>query len=106
MLNSLAKIRSILRWLLTLSLERKNAEVDLVYDHPDNPIAIEVTTGSGHTLTGLHMFSDRYQKFSKRCFLIAPNLKPRMPLRESFDEIGHFPLDAFLLCVSMQAEKE
>jgi uncharacterized protein len=81
----------------------KNDEVDLVYDHPEYPMAFEIATGN-HTRSGLMRFAERYSRFRGRCFLIRPGLKPRFTLMEELDDTSSYPLDLFLLAVSAQVE--
>jgi predicted AAA+ superfamily ATPase len=83
----------------------KNDEVDLIYDHPDLPMAFEIATGSHHR-KGLYAFSERYKRFQGRCFVVSPYVEPGMPQPRTVHEIGTIPLDLFLLAISAQAEKE
>ena len=83
----------------------KNDEVDLIYDHPEQPLAFEVGSAASHHRKGLRAFTARFPKFRGRCFCIAPGMQPSEP-SENTDEVGTLPLDLFLLAVSAQAEKE
>ena len=84
----------------------KDDEVDLIYDHPDGPLAFEVGSGGGHHRAGLYALMERYPKFRGRCFIVTPDVTPQEPKIGTFDEVGRVPLDMFLLAVSAQAEKE
>ena len=84
----------------------KDDEVDLIYDHPDGPLAFEVGSGGGHHRAGLYALMERYPKFRGRCFIVTPDITPQEPKIGTFDEVGRVPLDMFLLAVSAQAEKE
>ena len=50
----------------------KNDEVDLVYDHPEHPMAFEISSSASHHRAGLRQFVSRYPRFHNRCFLVAP----------------------------------
>jgi predicted AAA+ superfamily ATPase len=83
----------------------KNEEVDLVYDHPEKPLAFEIGSGASHHRHGLNAFMARYRKFEGRCFYVAPELPASRP-QDNRDAVGTLPLDLFLLAVSAQAEQE
>lgn len=83
----------------------KDDDIDLVYDHPESPMAFEISISQNHHRRGLFTFSERYPRFQNKCFLIAPNVPASMPAA-SINSIGSFPLDLFLLAVSAQAERE
>lgn len=84
----------------------KDAEVDFVYDHPEHPLAFEIGLGPNHSCLGLIRLMDRYPKFRGGCFLVTPEAPIRMPPSGPVPGIGSFPLDLFLLVVSIQAERE
>lgn len=84
----------------------KDDEVDLVYDHPESPMAFEIATSAGHHRRGLYSFVSRYPRFQGRCFVVAPDCQPALPRPGTMDEVGSIPLDLFLLAASGQAEKE
>ena len=48
------------------------SEVDLIYDHPEEPLAFEVASSADHHRAGLEALIRRHPKFHKRCYLIAP----------------------------------
>lgn len=83
----------------------KNDEIDLVYDHPDEPLAFEIASSSGHGRAGMRAFMERFPRFKNRCYLVAPGVAPRA-LSEGSDGIGVLPLDALLLALNWQAERE
>ena len=80
-----------------------NHEVDLVYDHPEHPIAFEIASSGRHPATGLQRFMTRYPRFSGRCYLVAPNV-PALRTRGQPGQIGLLPLDLLLLAISRQAD--
>jgi predicted AAA+ superfamily ATPase len=84
----------------------KDDEVDLIYDHPDKPMAFEIGKANSRHRRGLYTFVSRYPRFEGRCFIVSPEAPARAPTPASLDEIGSIPLDLFLLAISAQAEKE
>ena len=80
-----------------------NQEVDLIYDHPEQPIALEVASSPRHSLTGLHRFMERFPRFEGRCYLVSPD-PLGMPPGESTGRVGLLPLDLLLLAASRNAE--
>ena len=80
-----------------------NHEVDLVYDHPEHPIAFEVASSPRHSLAGLHRFMERYPRFEGRCYLVSPD-PLGMPPGDASGGVGLLPLDLLLLSASRQAE--
>jgi predicted AAA+ superfamily ATPase len=82
-----------------------NDEVDLIYDHPERPLAFEIGSSSAHHRRGLQAFMERFPRFKGRTFLVAPDLLPRSP-HEKTGHIGTLPLDLLLLALGAQAEKE
>jgi predicted AAA+ superfamily ATPase len=82
-----------------------NDEVDLIYDHPERPLAFEIGSSASHHRRGLQAFMERFPRFQGRTFIIAPDLLPRLP-SENTGGIGTLPLDLFLLALGAQAERE
>ena len=82
-----------------------NDEVDLIYDHPQRPLAFEIGSSGSHHRRGLQAFMERFPRYKSRTFLVAPDLLPRSP-SESSGGIGTLPLDLLLLALSAQAEQE
>ncbi|MGA2233773.1 MAG: DUF4143 domain-containing protein, partial [Tepidisphaeraceae bacterium] len=80
-------------------------EVDLVYDDPNHPLAFEIGSSSAHHRGGLRAFSERYKKFKGNCYLVSTDPSARKP-EHSNDGIGAIPIDLFLLCLGLQAERE
>jgi len=80
-----------------------NAEVDLVFDQPDSPLAFEIASGPGHRRAGFRRFIERYPRFKGSCYVVAPEVHT-MSARHADDGIGTIALDLFLLAVSAQAE--
>ena len=83
----------------------KNDEVDLIYDHPDEPLAFEIGTSPDHHRRGLKTFEARYPRFRGRSYYVASDLPARTP-DETKDGIGMLPIDLFLLAVGGQVAKE
>lgn len=79
-------------------------EVDLVYDHPDAPLAFEIGLSPSHGRGGLREFARRNPRFEGRCWLVAPGAAARQPSK-SPDGIGTVPLDLLLVAVGRQAEQ-
>ncbi len=83
----------------------RNDEVDLVFDHPQSPLAFEIGSSAGHTRAGLRRFIQRYPRFRGGAYLVAPELR-MVSATNSADGIGTIPLDLLLLAVSAQTESE
>lgn len=79
-------------------------EVDLVFDHPDEPLAFEIASSGGHSRAGLITFMERHPRFRGRCWVVAPGAQVLQP-DQSGSGIGTVPLDAFLLAVGAQLER-
>jgi hypothetical protein len=80
-------------------------EVDLIYDHPEQPLAFEMASSPSHHRRGLTAFAQRFPRFWQRCYLVAPDVLP-MCSGDSSDGIGSLPLDLLLLAIGGQAERE
>lgn len=80
-----------------------NHEVDLIYDHPEQPIAFEIASSTRHPTTGLHRFMEQFPRFEGRCYLVSPD-PVCMPPTTASGKVGLLPLDFLLLAVSRQAE--
>lgn len=83
----------------------QNDEVDLIYDHPEFPLAFEIGSSSGHSRSGLGRFIEEHPRFRGRCYVVAPEIITRRASAAS-DGIGTLSLDLFLLAVSAQAAAE
>lgn len=80
----------------------RNNEVDVVYDHPDEPLAFEVGSSPQHSRAGMRAFMERHPRFEGRCYIVTPQSTVAHP--ESMAEgVGTLPLDLFLLCAGVQA---
>lgn len=78
-------------------------EVDLIYNHPDRPVAFEIGLSAAHTRSGLAALMDKHPQFVGRCYLVAPDAKVAHPETTS-TRIGTLPLDTYLLAVGAQAD--
>lgn len=83
----------------------KDDEIDLVYDHPDGPLAFEIASSPSHGRSGIRAFVERFPKFKNRCYLVAPVVVPKQP-EQTADGIGVLPLDTLLVAISSQTERE
>lgn len=83
----------------------QNDEVDLIYDHPEFPLAFEIGSSAGHSRSGLTRFIEQHPRFRGRCYLVAPEIVTRKAV-DAADGIGTISLDMFLLAVSAQAASE
>lgn len=81
----------------------RTVEVDLVFDHPTEPMAFEIATSPRHSTAGLRAFAERFPRFVGRCYLVAPEASLLHPHAVS-SGVGSLPLDQFLLAVGRQAE--
>ena len=79
-------------------------EVDVVFDHPSDPLAFEIASSPGHTRSGLRELTLRHGRFRGRCYLVAPQLPVMQPPAGGV-EPGTLPLDMFLLAVGGQAHR-
>jgi predicted AAA+ superfamily ATPase len=82
--------------------ERKN-EVDLVFDHPTAPLAIEVGSSPSHDRGGLIAFRERHPRFEDGCYLVAPGAPVVQP-QDSRTGVGSLPVDEFLMAAGWQSE--
>ena len=78
-------------------------EVDLVFDHPDRPLAFEIGSSPDHSRAGTRAFMERHPRFEGSCYLIAPQVAVGHP-NSTAAGVGTLPLDLFLLAVGAQAE--
>jgi len=79
-------------------------EVDLIHEHPTEPLAFEIGSSARHSTKGLVALQQRHARFAGRCYLVAPDAPTRRPA-ESGDGVGSLPLDQFLVAVGRQAER-
>ncbi len=76
-------------------------EVDLVYDDPEAPVAIEIASSADHTRRGLVAFVERHPQFRGRAWVVAVDA-PAVSARDSREGIGQLPLDFFLIAVGAE----
>lgn len=79
-------------------------EIDLVFDHPDHPLAFEIASSPDHSRVGTQAFMERHPRFTGRCYLVAPQVSVAHPAATA-SGVGTLPLDLFLLAVGAQAEE-
>jgi uncharacterized protein len=78
-------------------------EVDLVFDHPDHPLAFEIGMSPDHPRAGILALHERHPRFRGRCYVVAPQASVTQP-DATPSGIGTLPLDLFLQVVGAQAE--
>ncbi len=81
---------------------QKGAEVDLVFDHPDEPLAFEVTNAEKHSEDGMRKLMERFPRFRGSCYLVSTNSAFERP---TINDPGRIPFDMFLSAVGMQTQK-
>ena len=81
-----------------------NREVDLILDHPAEPLAFEIASSPSHSRAGLRALIERYPRFEGRAYLVAPQ-SPVVHPQSSRSGIGSLPLDDLLLAVGTQAHQ-
>lgn len=80
-------------------------EVDLILDHPEHPLAFEVTISSQHSRGGMTNFLQKYPKFKNKSYIVSPNVAYVSAITEG-SGIGSIQLDALLLAIGRHAEIE
>jgi len=78
-------------------------EVDLVFDHPDRPLAFEIGLSPDHSRAGISALAEKHPRFKGRCYVVAPQATVAHP-DSTTSGIGTLPLDLFLQVVGAQAE--
>ena len=78
-------------------------EVDLVFDHPDQPLAFEIGSSPDHPRSGIRALVERHPRFEGRCYVVAPQVAVAHP-ESTASGVGTLPLDLFLQVVGAQAE--
>ena len=78
-------------------------EVDLIFDHPDQPLAFEIGSSPDHPRAGMMALHEKHPRFRGRCYLVAPQATVTRP-EATATGIGTLPLDLFLQVVGAQAE--
>lgn len=76
-------------------------EVDLVYDHPDHPVALEIGSSPDHHRRGLQALIDRHPRFAGNAYITTPT----SAMTRSANGIGSIPLDMLLVACGKQAER-
>ena len=80
-------------------------EVDLIFDHPDQPLAFEIGSSPDHPRAAIREFMERHPRFSGRSYVVAPQAAVAHPASTG-SGVGTLPLDLFLEVVGAQAELE
>ncbi|MBX9792426.1 MAG: ATP-binding protein [Pirellulales bacterium] len=80
----------------------KKCEVDLIYDHPDDPLAFEITVSRTHSQKAIEVFQEEHPRFRGCCYVIGDFDYIEQP---TLDAPGRVPLDAFFLAVGCQTQK-
>lgn len=78
-------------------------EVDLIFDHPDQPLAFEIGLSPDHPRAGITTLSERHPRFSGRCYVVAPQAAVAHP-ESTAAGVGTLPLDLLLQVIGAQAE--
>lgn len=81
---------------------QKGLEVDLVFDHPERPLAFEVTQAARHSPRGLLEFQRRFPRFEGGCYLVSARTEFAAPAGHT---PGHVPLDSLLIAVGLQTQQ-
>jgi predicted AAA+ superfamily ATPase len=79
-------------------------EVDLVYDHPSAPMAIEVATSGRHTRRGLLEFARQHPRFHGHCWLATQSPFGIVPSAGA-GGVGTVPVDLLLLAIGAQTTR-
>ena len=77
------------------------SEVDIIFNHPQSPLAFEVASSPSHSHAGLYALMERHPQFRGASYLVAPQVSVTHPEE---DTVGTFPLDLLLLAVGAQAQ--
>lgn len=78
-------------------------EVDLIFDHPDQPLAFEIGSSPDHPRAGLQALMERHARFRGRSYVVAPQVVVAHP-ESTASGVGTLPLDLFLQVVGALAE--
>lgn len=78
-------------------------EVDLIFDHPDQPLAFEIGSSPDHPRAGLQALMERHARFQGRSYVVAPQAAVAHP-ESTASGVGTLPLDLFLQVVGALAE--
>ena len=78
-------------------------ELDLIYDHPTDPIAFEIGSSQHHPRHAAAAFAGKFaRRFAGRVFIAAPDAPARAG-RFNGDGVGSLPLDVLLLAAGRAA---
>lgn len=80
-----------------------NNEVDLIYNHPEYPLAFEIASSADHSRGGLLKLMERDKRLRGRCYIVSQDGSALHPKNTS-SGVGVLPVDLFLLAVGRQAE--
>ncbi len=83
---------------------RGKYEVDLIYDDPVQPLALEIGTSAKHSYSGFKKFLMENPKFKNRCYYVAPDLQ-FFSAKESPSGVGRLPLDLLLMAIGLNQEQ-
>ena len=83
----------------------RTEEIDLVYDHPEEPLAFEIGMSADHHRRGIKAFEARFPRFHGRCYLVSPEIPAALP-ETTRDGVGTLPIDLFLLAIGGQFEEQ
>ena len=76
-------------------------EFDFVYDHPNEPLAFEITIANSHNQKSIGAFQERFGKFRGSCYIVSESKEIVAP---TMNAPGMLPLDLFFLIVGRQAQ--
>jgi hypothetical protein len=79
-------------------------EVDLIYDHPVAPLAIEVAVSNSHSKRGLIEFARAHPRFTNRCWMASEDAVG-IPPESGSDGVGTIPVDLLLLAIGAQTSR-
>lgn len=79
-----------------------SSEVDLIYNHPTDPLAFEISNSPSHSRAGMEALINEYPRFRGATYLVAPNA-PILHASATDSGIGSIPVDLFLAVVGSQA---
>lgn len=82
-----------------------NDEVDIIWDHPTEPLALEISASTSHSHKGLRRFVSRFPRFAGKCYIVTPDAIPRRATTQ-FDGVGVLPVDMLLLAAGAQMEAD
>ena len=80
-------------------------EVDLIYAHPENPLAFEIASSPAHSRGALTKLIEHMPRFKGGAYILSPT-SLSIDAATQPSGIGSMPIDKFLLLVSAQAESE